>query len=395
MYIETSSPRLNREAAHLISPQISRADGNCLSFYFHMYGLNIRELAVYVQTLSGSRHLLWRLNGEQGNDWKFASVPLRIPKKQAIKVVFGGVAGAGYMGDIAIDDIVVFKKKRCALKPRKATPRPPRPTPVPTPPVVGSCGSKTHTRIVGGTTATPKSWPWQAMLMYQRDNGEWRQFCGGSLVDHEWVLTAAHCVVDIRKEDYAILMVRMGGHYKNTSLLIGSEQDFHIKRIYLHHEYNSVTRYNYDIALIHLDRPAILHDGVALVCLPDDQIAFPPGSDCWITGWGTLTPGGESPDELQQAMVPLVSNQECTKNGSYEASKITPEMLCAGFPQGGKDACQGDSGGPLVCEDNGKWYLMGDTSWGYSCAEPNYYGVYARVAALKDWVFHVMAYPDI
>lgn len=86
MYIETSSPRLNREAAHLISPQISRADGNCLSFYFHMYGLNVRELAVYVQTLSGSRHLLWRLNGEQGNDWKFASVPLRIPKKQAIKV---------------------------------------------------------------------------------------------------------------------------------------------------------------------------------------------------------------------------------------------------------------------------------------------------------------------
>lgn len=38
------------------------------------------------------------------------------------------------MGDIAIDDIVVFKKKRCAVKPRKATPRPPRPTPVPTPP---------------------------------------------------------------------------------------------------------------------------------------------------------------------------------------------------------------------------------------------------------------------
>ena len=86
MYIETSSPRLNPEAAHLISPQISRVDGNCLSFYFHMYGLNIRELAVYVQTLSGSRHLLWRLNGEQGDDWKFASVPLSIPKKQAIKV---------------------------------------------------------------------------------------------------------------------------------------------------------------------------------------------------------------------------------------------------------------------------------------------------------------------
>lgn len=86
MYIETSYPRLNREAAHLISPQISTADGNCLSFYFHMYGLNIRGLAVYTQSLSGSRHLLWRLNGEHGDAWKFASVPLQIPKDQTIKV---------------------------------------------------------------------------------------------------------------------------------------------------------------------------------------------------------------------------------------------------------------------------------------------------------------------
>lgn len=71
-----------------------------------------------------------------------------------------------------------------------------------------SCGIRPHTRIVGGATATPKSWPWQAMLMYQRENGEWRQFCGGSLVLHEWVLTAAHCVVDIREEDYRTHMVR-------------------------------------------------------------------------------------------------------------------------------------------------------------------------------------------
>ena len=186
----------------------------------------------------------------------------------------------------------------------------------------------------------------------------------------------------------------MGAHYKNTTLLIGSEQDFGIKKIYFHQEYNSLARYNFDIALIRLDRPAIVQDGVGLVCLPDDNISFLPGSECWITGWGTLKPGGPSPDELQQAKVPLVSNQNCTKNGSYAAHQITPEMLCAGFPEGGIDACQGDSGGPLVCEDNGKWYLVGDTSWGKSCAEPNYYGIYARLALLKDWVFHVMAHPD-
>lgn len=50
------------------------------------------------------------------------------------QVVFEGVAGTGYMGDIAIDDVMVYKTKDCALKPALATPRPPQPTPVPTPP---------------------------------------------------------------------------------------------------------------------------------------------------------------------------------------------------------------------------------------------------------------------
>ena len=186
----------------------------------------------------------------------------------------------------------------------------------------------------------------------------------------------------------------MGAHYTNYSSKFGTEQDFGIKKIYFHSEFNSLTMYNFDIALIRLSRPAHLTKGVGLVCLPDDNISFPPGSECWITGWGTLSPGGHAPDELQQAKVPLVSNKECTKNGSYDAHMITPEMLCAGFPKGGTDACQGDSGGPLVCQNNGKWYILGDTSWGYSCAEPNYYGIYGRVEVLKAWVFHIMAYPN-
>ena len=73
---------------------------------------------------------------------------------------------------------------------------------------IPSCGRKPHTRIVGGTAAIPNSWPWQAMLMYQKSNGGWSQFCGGSLVTNEWVLTAAHCVVDIREEEYSTHMVR-------------------------------------------------------------------------------------------------------------------------------------------------------------------------------------------
>ena len=87
MYIETSYPRLNREKARLISPHISAADGNCLSFYFHMKGLHIRELIVQAQSLSGSRKVLWRVKGDQGDAWHFAIVPLHIPRHSFIQVM--------------------------------------------------------------------------------------------------------------------------------------------------------------------------------------------------------------------------------------------------------------------------------------------------------------------
>lgn len=65
---------------------------------------------------------------------------------------------------------------------------------------LGDCGSRplTQARIVGGTEAAVNSWPWQAMLLTYRGR---TQFCGGTLVDPLWVVTAAHCVVVLRPSD--------------------------------------------------------------------------------------------------------------------------------------------------------------------------------------------------
>ena len=138
--------------------------------------------------------------------------------------------------------------------------------------------------------------------------------------------------------------------------------------------------------MIKLKNPATLNKGVGLVCLADDSNQLPidnASKKCWISGWGTLSSGGSSPDYLMQASVPLVSKSRCDR--AYPG-KIHDSMLCAGLDQGGVDACQGDSGGPLVCEYNGRWFLEGATSWGHGCAAPNKFGVYAHVRYLKSWV---------
>ncbi|CAB3984307.1 MAM and LDL-receptor class A domain-containing 1-like isoform X1 [Paramuricea clavata] len=359
VYIETSSPRVQGDKAYLVSPQVN---GNqCLKFSYHMHGASMGSLIVY-QNIGNRMVELFNKSGDQGNQWNKAEV--QINNGTSYSVVFSGVRGSSYQGDIALDEISITSGQ-CSIPPS------------------GSCGQKGYglsdfPKIVGGQDATPGEWPWQVALL----RGTF-PFCGGSLVSNQYVITAAHCV---KSTDWDSVKIRVGEHDMRVNE--GHEQDISIARngITIHPQYNQITQYNNDIAVIRLSRSVQFTQRIKPVCF-NTGIDFT-GQRCYITGWGRLQSGGSTPKVLQEAQVPIVTPQECKK--SYGNSRITDKMLCAGYSRGGTDTCQGDSGGPMVCQhSDGSWYLSGVTSWGRGCASAGYYGVYAHVANLYPWVKQV------
>lgn len=103
MYIETSSPRKTGDKARLIGGVQPKTNGQCLEFWYHMYGYTIGTLNVYRKRRSlGSP--IWTESGDHGNQWLVAQVTIR-SVVTSYQVVFEGVRGRSYTGDIAIDDV--------------------------------------------------------------------------------------------------------------------------------------------------------------------------------------------------------------------------------------------------------------------------------------------------
>lgn len=240
-----------------------------------------------------------------------------------------------------------------------------------------TCGRRTTRRIVGGKRALPGEWPWQAGLMVKNTK---QIYCGGALINQEWIVTGAHCVT---YRNASTLMVVLGEY--DVTRKEGIELFREVDGYQLHPDYHLLTA-DFDIALVRF-KPALSQFSrfISPVCLPTANESFPAGTNCTVTGFGRLTEAGRQATTLQQAVLPIVSRDTC--QAAYPEYNITPRMTCAGYVAGGIDACQGDSGGPLVCrKDKIHWYLAGVVSWGLGCARPESYGIYANVPVLASWV---------
>jgi len=247
------------------------------------------------------------------------------------------------------------------------------------------CGqAQRGVRIINGVATEINEYPWQAALVRP---GSSFIFCGGSLINSKWVMTAAHCTEGSSASNLEVLL---GEHDKTTSTETTTVR-MSLADVIDHPEYNGNTLEN-DFSLLqfqeHVDFS--LHPHIRPVCLPAANAGYSAGDEMVVTGWGT-TSAGSFASVLQETTVSYMTNSDCNnlyQTGPRPPATITSDMLCCAEP--GTDACQGDSGGPLVRGRNADndYELAGVVSWGYGCADPNYPGVYSRVSEVvsSGWV---------
>ncbi|XP_011945271.1 PREDICTED: polyserase-2 isoform X2 [Cercocebus atys] len=249
------------------------------------------------------------------------------------------------------------------------------------------CGrSEPSARIVGGSDAQPGTWPWQVSLHHGGGH-----ICGGSLIAPSWVLSAAHCfMTNGTLEPAAEWSVLLGVHSQDGPL--DGAHTRAVAAIVVPVNYSQV-ELGADLALLHLASPASLGPAVRPVCLPRASHRFVHGTACWATGWGDVQEADPLPLPwvLQEVELRLLGEATCqclySQPGPFNLTlQILPGMLCAGYPEGRRDTCQGDSGGPLVCEEGGRWFQAGITSFGFGCGRRNRPGVFTAVATYEAWI---------
>ncbi|XP_016837475.1 chymotrypsin-2 [Nasonia vitripennis] len=221
-------------------------------------------------------------------------------------------------------------------------------------------------RINGGTIAPDGKYPYMASL---RSRGS--HFCGGSIINKRWILTAAHC---LERRGPRGVQVQVG----SNKLLGDRDSQIYQSEYVTYHRKWDINTITYDIGLLRVDRDIVFTPKVQPIALINYDITEA-GASAVLSGWGSTRLGGPAPNDMQQMTAELISQKACNQSW-HTQYPITESHICTVTPFE-VGACHGDSGSPLVVHG----VQVGIASFVQPCAkgEPD---VFTRVFTFLDWI---------
>jgi len=227
-------------------------------------------------------------------------------------------------------------------------------------------------RITSGSPAAPGQFPWQVSLHFTGQH-----VCGGTLINEDTIVTAAHCVGMPYGTLPGLWAVVIG-----TTNIANPKKFYQVNKVYKHATWEEFR--GDDIAIMKLAENVPFSEHVIPACLPRHDPA--PGDICYVSGWGQTSTTGDpnevTPKDLLFVPIRVVDPRIC----SQLFDKLDQNNICAGGHTS-QNGCRGDSGGPFVCNRQGKWYVHGVVSFGtVPCGQLGQPGVYTRVSAFVDWI---------
>ena len=254
--------------------------------------------------------------------------------------------------------------------------------------VIVVCGrtkedSRNHAqRVTSAFVARKGDFPWMAQLWFIPHG---KLYCGGSILNERWILTATHCIKD-KNAKAADLKIQVGDYDR---LLPEQEQAvYDVEEVITHPDFDYDT-FDNDVALIKVSRPIEFTNYIRPVCMPPKKLSkamLQVGTYGTVAGWGKESEESETyPRFLKEITVPVRGQKTCRRSTNFS---ITANMFCAGYEEANKgDACEGDSGAPFVMKhSDGRWYVLGIVSWGEGCDNKDKFGFYTRLHRYTAWV---------